>query len=125
MRHLGQACFFPIHLGRYATLSTALVFPPHMFRWFQLGEAVRESRKGVVQRHVPDVERFFKGCHVRIAARVEDDVDEKVLLAKVAKSSGTPSVGLFAVMCISCNHNLQADIHETQNYIPELESFNA
>lgn len=54
-----------------------------------MGEAVRETRKGVVQRHVPDVERFFKGCHVRVAARVEDDVEEKVLLSKVAKSSGT------------------------------------
>eukprot|EP00117_Sycon_ciliatum_P030619 scpid91857/ scgid24094/ Drebrin-like protein len=53
-----------------------------------MGEALRESRKGVVQRHVADVERFFRGCHVRIAARVEDDVDEKLLLSKVAKSSG-------------------------------------
>lgn len=52
------------------------------------GEGVPENRKGACAHHVSDVEKFFKGAHVSINARTEDDVDEELIKTKVAKASG-------------------------------------
>merc|ERR1712079_809955 len=52
------------------------------------GEGVPSSVKGVCANHVKDVERFFKGAHVTINARSQDDVQEDVVIDKVKKSSG-------------------------------------
>jgi len=52
------------------------------------GEGVPENRKGACANHVRDVESFFKGAHVSINARTEDDVDEELIKSKVAKASG-------------------------------------
>ncbi|KAL4232159.1 hypothetical protein ACF0H5_009734 [Mactra antiquata] len=53
------------------------------------GEAAPESMKFKCANHLRDVVHFFKGVHVTINARTEDDVDEDDILKKVAKSSGS------------------------------------
>ncbi|XP_028391539.1 drebrin-like protein A [Dendronephthya gigantea] len=53
-----------------------------------VGEGVPSSRKGTCANHVRDVERFFKGHHVAINARNDDDVEESVIIEKVKSSSG-------------------------------------
>ena len=53
-----------------------------------MGEGVPSSRKGVCARHVNDVARFFRGAHVTINARSEDDLDSDTVYDKVAKASG-------------------------------------
>jgi hypothetical protein len=52
------------------------------------GEATPILRKGSSGQHVDDVARFFKGFHVQIAARSEDDVAPSVILEQVKKASG-------------------------------------
>ncbi|XP_046850364.1 drebrin-like protein A [Xenia sp. Carnegie-2017] len=52
------------------------------------GEGVPSSIKGTCANHVRDVERFFRGHHVVINARSEDDVEENVIIKKVKASSG-------------------------------------
>ncbi|CAB3980858.1 drebrin B, partial [Paramuricea clavata] len=60
--------------------------PKYVFISWQ-GEGVPSSRKGVCANHVRDVEKFFKGHHVAILARCDEDVEEDVILDKVKKSS--------------------------------------
>lgn len=52
------------------------------------GEGVPEVRKGSCANHVRDVQNLLRGAHVSINARTEDDVDEELIIAKVAKASG-------------------------------------
>jgi len=39
--------------------------------------------------HLPAVETFFKGAHIKISARAEEDVDPAVVTEKVSKSTGS------------------------------------
>ncbi|XP_062507593.1 drebrin-like protein B isoform X2 [Corticium candelabrum] len=50
--------------------------------------AAPTSRKGVCQHHVNDIAGFLRGADVTINARHEGNVEEKVVLEKVSKSSG-------------------------------------
>lgn len=54
-----------------------------------IGEGAPVSKKGACARHVQDVANLFRGAHVTINARMEDDVDEDTILKLVAKSSGS------------------------------------
>ncbi|XP_060564639.1 drebrin-like protein B isoform X2 [Ruditapes philippinarum] len=53
------------------------------------GEAAPESMKFKCANHLRDVTHFFRGVHVTINARTEDDLDEDDILKKVSKSSGS------------------------------------
>eukprot|EP00795_Rhopilema_esculentum_P012001 gene12001-2584_t len=52
------------------------------------GEGVPANVKGVCANHIRDVTSLFKGCHVTINARSENDLDYDSVLDKVKKSSG-------------------------------------
>ncbi|XP_013391294.1 drebrin-like protein B isoform X2 [Lingula anatina] len=52
------------------------------------GEGVPEIKKGAAARHINDIHNLFRGAHVTINARTEDDIDEETIKDKVAKSSG-------------------------------------
>lgn len=47
------------------------------------------SRKGVCANHIKDISGFFRGAHITINARTEDEVEPSVILEKVAKTSAT------------------------------------
>lgn len=47
------------------------------------------SRKGLCANHIKDVSGFFKGAHITITARNEDEVEPAIILEKVSKSSAT------------------------------------
>eukprot|EP00117_Sycon_ciliatum_P003939 scpid60937/ scgid8516/ Drebrin-like protein; Cervical SH3P7; Cervical mucin-associated protein; Drebrin-F; HPK1-interacting protein of 55 kDa; SH3 domain-containing protein 7 len=61
---------------------------PKMLQVNWLPDGLPAAVKAVVSRHVMDVERFFPGVHVRLNARYDDDVTEKVLLDRISKASG-------------------------------------
>lgn len=44
---------------------------------------------GTCANHVRDVSNFFKGAHVTINARTEEEVDPQIIIDKVAKSTGS------------------------------------
>ncbi|KAJ3320024.1 hypothetical protein HDV06_005758 [Boothiomyces sp. JEL0866] len=52
------------------------------------GEGVPVARKGFFNIHVNDVVQYFKGFHVHINARSEDDVEPSFIMGKVRDSSG-------------------------------------
>lgn len=53
------------------------------------GEGAALPRKGICANHVKDVGAFFRGAHVTIHARNEEEVEPSVILDKVAKASST------------------------------------
>lgn len=55
----------------------------------QQGEAAPNLRKGVCQRHLHDVKKFFRGFHITLNARSEEDVDYEVILNAVTKATST------------------------------------
>ncbi|CAB3259617.1 unnamed protein product [Arctia plantaginis] len=50
------------------------------------GEGAPTVRKGTCANHVKHVSNFFHGHHLTMHARTEDDLDEKVILDKLAKA---------------------------------------
>lgn len=54
-----------------------------------IGDGAPVSKKGTCARHVQDVANLFRGAHVTVNARSEDDIDEESILKLVAKSSGS------------------------------------
>ncbi|CAN0012387.1 unnamed protein product [Lampetra fluviatilis] len=58
-----------------------------------IGEGVSDGRKGTCANHVNSVGNFFKGAHVTINARAEEDVEPEVIMEKVGKAAGV-SFGL-------------------------------
>nr|XP_054766456.1 drebrin-like protein A isoform X1 [Lytechinus pictus] len=54
-----------------------------------IGDGAPVSKKGTCARHHQDVANLFRGAHVTVNARSEDDVDEESILKLVAKSSGS------------------------------------
>jgi len=52
------------------------------------GEGVIGMKKGLFNNHANDVALLFKGFHVQINARHEDDVSEKIIVDKLKKSIG-------------------------------------
>lgn len=55
----------------------------------QQGESAPAIRKGTCANHLGAIEKFFKGIHVTVNARTEDEVDEDFILEKVSKASGS------------------------------------
>ncbi|XP_066998745.2 drebrin-like protein B [Anabrus simplex] len=53
------------------------------------GEGAPLVRKGTCANHVRDVGNFFKGAHVTMNARNEEEVDPQLITEKVAKSTGS------------------------------------
>ncbi|XP_049777311.1 drebrin-like protein [Schistocerca cancellata] len=53
------------------------------------GEGAPLGRKGTCANHVRDVAAFFKGAHVTMNARNEEEVDPQLIIEKVAKSTGS------------------------------------
>lgn len=53
------------------------------------GESAPAIRKGTCANHLSAIQKFFKGIHVTINARMEEEVDEESIIDKVAKSSGS------------------------------------
>lgn len=53
------------------------------------GEGAPHARKGTCANHVRDVASFFKGAHVTLNARNEEEVDPQLIVEKVAKSTGS------------------------------------
>ncbi|CAG2164357.1 unnamed protein product, partial [Oppiella nova] len=51
------------------------------------GEGAPLQRKGVCINHFRDVNDFFKGSHLTINARTEEEVEPDVILSKIAKVS--------------------------------------
>ena len=47
------------------------------------------ARKGLCTTHLRDVSDYFRGAHVTVNAREDDEVEEAELIAKVAKASST------------------------------------
>ena len=45
------------------------------------------NRKGLCSTHFKDVSDYFRGAHLTVNAREEDEVDEAELIAKVTKAS--------------------------------------
>lgn len=52
------------------------------------GDGVQTSRKGLFHIHVNEVSQYFKGFHVHIQARNEDDIQPDFLMNKVKQSLG-------------------------------------
>uniref|UniRef100_A0A8C4R9N3 Drebrin like n=1 Tax=Eptatretus burgeri TaxID=7764 RepID=A0A8C4R9N3_EPTBU len=52
------------------------------------GEGVNDMHKGLCANHLTAIACFFKGAHVTINARTDDDVEPDLILQKVAKASG-------------------------------------
>ncbi|CAH2039876.1 unnamed protein product, partial [Iphiclides podalirius] len=50
------------------------------------GEGAPTVRKGTCANHVKHVAQFFAGSHLTMHARTEDDLDERVILEKLAKA---------------------------------------
>ncbi|XP_064631098.1 drebrin-like protein B isoform X2 [Lineus longissimus] len=48
-----------------------------------------DQRKAICARHTVDVARFFRGAHVSVNARCEDDIDFEFVQKKVAAASGS------------------------------------
>ncbi|GFY39793.1 drebrin-like protein [Trichonephila inaurata madagascariensis] len=53
------------------------------------GEGAPLNRKGACANHVLDISNFFKGSHVTINARMEEDVEPSLILEKVSKASAS------------------------------------
>lgn len=53
------------------------------------GEGAPNVRKGTCANHIRDVGNFFKGAHVTITARTEEEVDSQIIIDKVSKSTGS------------------------------------
>ncbi|CAG2056376.1 unnamed protein product [Timema podura] len=79
------------------------------------GEGAPHARKGTCANHVHEVTNFFKGVHVTLNARNEEEVDPQIVIDKVAKSTGSaysfkdrgdlekesgPVVSLADVLCV-------------------------
>lgn len=58
----------------------------------QQGEGAPLARKGTCANHVSDVKSFFKGIHVTINARTDEDVDPDLILQTVAKATAGDGV---------------------------------
>ncbi|KAI1277976.1 Drebrin-like protein [Halotydeus destructor] len=54
-----------------------------------IGEGAPLARKGVCANHIADVANFFKGVHVTINARTEEDILPAVIINRVIKGSTT------------------------------------
>ncbi|KAJ3107731.1 hypothetical protein HDU97_003401 [Phlyctochytrium planicorne] len=52
------------------------------------GDGVPVSRKGMLNSHLHDVAKYFKGFHVQINARSEDDIAPELVMKKVETGSG-------------------------------------
>ncbi|XP_013192790.1 drebrin-like protein A [Amyelois transitella] len=50
------------------------------------GEGAPTVRKGTCANHIKHIAQFFTGFHLTMHARTEDDLDEKVILDKLAKA---------------------------------------
>nr|XP_039272018.1 drebrin-like protein [Styela clava] len=53
------------------------------------GEGAPANRKGACANHVRDVERFFKGAHITINARNEDDVTPEQIMEHINRASAS------------------------------------
>ncbi|XP_077992017.1 drebrin-like protein B [Glandiceps talaboti] len=53
-----------------------------------VGDGAPAERKGVCARHNRDVANLFRGAHVTINARIDEDVEKGELETKVSKASG-------------------------------------
>lgn len=53
------------------------------------GEGAPTVRKGTCANHIKHVAQFFTGFHMTMHARTEDDLDEKVILDKLAKAGSS------------------------------------
>ena len=51
------------------------------------GEACPATRKGLCATHLRDVQGYFRGAHLTLNARNDDEVDLDEILAKVGKAS--------------------------------------
>lgn len=49
------------------------------------GEGANSVRKGMCANHLRDVEKLFRGAHLTINARNEEEVEEQVIIDKVSK----------------------------------------
>ncbi|CAG2256406.1 ABP1 [Mytilus edulis] len=77
------------HLGdKYLILDLNTNLPKYVLINWQ-GEAAPESMKFKCANHLPDIQKFFRGIHVVINARTEEDIDPDDVTKKVAKSSGS------------------------------------
>ena len=55
----------------------------------QQGESTPGIRKGTCTNHLGAIQKFFKGIHITVNARTEDEVDEEAIIDKVAKATGS------------------------------------
>ncbi|CAN7990353.1 unnamed protein product, partial [Ixodes hexagonus] len=53
------------------------------------GEGAPLVKKGCCANHFMDIDRFFKGSHITITARTEDDVEPALILDKVSKCTAS------------------------------------
>lgn len=53
------------------------------------GESAPAIRKGTCANHLSAIQRFFKGIHITVNARTEDEVDEESIVDRVAKATGS------------------------------------
>nr|CAH0105272.1 unnamed protein product [Daphnia galeata] len=53
------------------------------------GESAPGIRKGTCTNHLGAIQKLFKGIHITVNARTEDEVDEEAIIDKVAKSTGS------------------------------------
>jgi hypothetical protein len=60
----------------------------------QQGEGAPLARKGTCANHVNTVKNFFKGVHVTINARTEEDVDPDAIRASIAKATSAEGVNM-------------------------------
>lgn len=56
---------------------------------FKQGESAPGIRKGTCTNHLGAIQKYFKGIHITVNARTEDEVDEESITDKVAKSTGS------------------------------------
>ncbi|RWS26007.1 drebrin-like protein B [Leptotrombidium deliense] len=53
------------------------------------GESAPLSRKGICVNHINDVSNFFRGAHITINARNEDEIEPEVIMQKVSMATAT------------------------------------
>lgn len=81
-----NSCKIMYAFCRVKDLKTSL--PKYVLINWQ-GESAPGIRKGTCTNHLGAIQKFFKGIHVTVNARTEDEVDEEAITDKVAKSTGS------------------------------------
>uniref|UniRef100_UPI00358EC05F drebrin-like protein n=1 Tax=Myxine glutinosa TaxID=7769 RepID=UPI00358EC05F len=95
-----------------------------LVNWY--AEDVNDIQKGKCANHLTAIACFFKGAHVTINARTEDDVEPDLILQKVAKASGvTYSIPQENLTCVDDSPQKPVgSVYQKTNAAVEIKKIN-